>query len=159
MLGKAGNLHDQFALLLGERLELLPVGQIQFRDDRLRRERRGIDNPGVGNQLEQPFQKPLAQLAAPEFAQVAVPQQGEQHFFFENRLGRRCEQNAFVDGGGEQLSGDGHVGQVEQFEETIDRVAIGKRERFPVVQQEIVVAGIELPANPVHFRLIRPRLL
>ena len=71
--GETGRLDDQLALFLGKRLELLPVGQIEFGNDRLRRERSRIDDPGVRNQFQQTVQKTFAQFPPPELAQIAVP--------------------------------------------------------------------------------------
>ena len=53
----AGNFQDQIPFSLGERLKLLPIGQIQFGDRSVRRQRRRINDPRVGNHLEHPLEK------------------------------------------------------------------------------------------------------
>ena len=152
---ETGRFDDQLALFLGKHLELLPVGQIELGDDRLRRERSRINDPGVGNQLEQPVQKTFAQLAPPELAQIAVPQKGKQHFLLENRFGRRREPDAFIHRRLEHRVGGGHVRQIEQLEEAIDRFAVGKCKSFLVPQKEAAPARVELVTKPVHLRPIR----
>ena len=54
VVGEAGDFQNQVALLLRKRLELLPVGQVQFGNRGVRRQRCRINDPGVGNELVQP---------------------------------------------------------------------------------------------------------
>src|SRR5207244_6979899 len=134
---------DQLALLLRERLELLPIGQAEFGNDRLGWQRRGIEDPGVRDQLQEAAQESFAQFAPPEFAQVTVPQQREQHFFLEDRFRRRRQADVLMAGRVEQGVRRRNVRQVEQLEKPIDRVAVGPAKRGRVARQETSVRRIQ----------------
>src|SRR5262245_48634890 len=102
----------------------MPIRQIQLRDGTVRRQRCRIDNPRVRNEFQQPLKKLLAELLPPELAEIAVPEQRKQHFFLECGFGRRSEENSFLTGEFKNCFGVRHIGQIEQLEETINRVAV-----------------------------------
>ena len=74
---------------MGKGFELMPVGEIQFRNGGLRRHGLGVHQPCVRQGLQEPLEETLAEFLPPEPVQIAVPQQRKQHFFLKNRLGRR----------------------------------------------------------------------
>ncbi len=57
-----------------------PIRQIQFGNRRVRRQRRRVNQPGVGNYFFQPRQKTFAQFLPPEILQIAIPQQARTTF-------------------------------------------------------------------------------
>ena len=64
----------------------------------MRRQRGGINNPGVRDEMAQPIKEAFAQLLTPKALEISVPEQGEKHFLFENGFRRRSKVNAFFGG-------------------------------------------------------------
>ena len=103
---------------------LAPVLNLQPRNDCVLRQRRGIEEPTVGNDLLK-FQKIfLAQLAPPEFAQRLHPEKREPHFLFEVRFNRRRDFDFFFGNGAQSLVDVRNIWQIEKFEEAIDVATI-----------------------------------
>ncbi len=120
----------------------------------MRRQRRRIHQPGVGHGLAQTLEKFFPQFPPPKIVQIAIPQQGEQHFFLKHRLGWRREPDGFRGGQFQNARCVRHVGEIKQFEETIDGVAGGEVGKPPVLHGEPVP---ELGREPLHLRPIGGR--
>src|SRR6185369_10958012 len=102
---KTGNLKDELALLLRKRFELLPVGQIEFGQRRLRWQRSRVHHPGIGSEVSEAVEEAFTQFAPPEFVKIVIPEQGKKHFLFEHGLGGWGQPNGFCGGQLEDLSG------------------------------------------------------
>ena len=90
----------------------------------MRRQRCRIHDPGVGRDFLEAVEEGVAQFLPPEVAQVAVPEQREEQLLLEDWFGRRGQADALLARSREEFLRHGHVRQVEQLEEAIDRVAI-----------------------------------
>src|SRR2546426_201553 len=109
-----------------EPLQLLPIGNVQFRNRRVRGKGRRIDEPGVGQILDQPVKKGASQILPPESLQISIPEQSEKHLFFQQWLGWRREPELFRAGERKNFARSRNIRQIEQFEETINRVVRSK---------------------------------
>src|SRR5687767_5397020 len=114
-----------------------------------------VDDPCVGNNLLQPFQKTFSEFLAPESAQVAIPQKREQQFFFENCFWRRCHADFLIRGQIENLFRIRNIRHIEQFKKPINRVAIFEIAKVRVSYFALHIS--HLSAEPLHFRTIRGR--
>ena len=75
----------------------------------------------------QAVEEAFAEFLPPVGAEVAVPEEGKEELFLEDGLGRRGEADALFGGAGDELIRAGDMGEVEEFEEAIDGIAIDGR--------------------------------
>ena len=133
---KAGYLEDQLPLFLRQCGELLPIREVQLGDGGVRGQRSGVNDPGIRSQAQQPIKETLAQFLAPEALQVPVPQERKEHLLLEERLRRRGQADPFCGRQVEQGFRAGHISEVKQLKEAIDRVAIGGGSKLRVLNLE-----------------------
>ena len=106
------------------------------------------------------LEKAFAEFLPPEVAQVAIPQQREQHFLFENRFWRRRQTNLFfLRRVAKIFLAFATFGDIEQFEEAIDRVAFGEtvRNSNRELRNDRQVAPRPIPFPADRSRILRRR--
>src|SRR4051794_3781414 len=126
MFRESGNFQNQLALALRQAFELRPIGNVQFRDGPLRGQRGRINHPGVRDAFEESLKERLTEMLAPKRAQVSIPQERKQGLFLEDCFRWRSQLNLPGFSSRKNLFCCRHVGEVEQFEEAIDGVALLK---------------------------------
>lgn len=149
LVGVSGDFEDEIAIALGEGLELVPVGEAEFGDGGVGGDGGGIEGPGVRDEAQEALQEGLAEFLAPEVAEVAVPEEGEEEFFFEEGFRRGGEGEVTVACGLEGGGGGRDIGKIEQFEEAIDGITV-----LPVAKvlgPDVKAVRVELGGEPFHF--------
>ena len=127
---EAGHLQDQLALLLGQRLELAPVGQVQLRDGGVRGQGSGIDDPGVGHQAAATGWKKLSPSSCRQKpCRFRFHSSAKSIFSSKIGLGGGVRRIRLAAARSRMALRVRHVGQVEQLEEAIDGVPVGEPAR------------------------------
>src|SRR5206468_8506618 len=130
-----------------------PIREVQFGNGSLRRQRSGIDHPTVWDEREHFAQERFAKLLAPKALEIPVPQQRKHHLLFEKWLWRRREKNFFLLCQFKDATNIGHVRQIEQLKEAINRIAFLKIREVCIDDTESFSA--QALGNPFHLRPIR----
>src|SRR5438477_12192045 len=88
------------------------------------RQRRWIEQPGIGDHLLELSKIFLAQLTPPKFMQRFQPEQCEPHFLLQIRFDRRRERDSTFGVCPEQIGDLRNVRQIEELKEPIKRATI-----------------------------------
>src|SRR5438105_15894902 len=102
----------------------MPIVNFKARYNGVLRQRRRIEQPGVGDYLLKLDEIFFAKLAPPEFSQRLHPKKCEPHFFLEIRFDRRRDCDAGFGICPQEIVDLGNIWQIEQLEETVNRAPV-----------------------------------
>src|SRR5438067_1250708 len=118
----------------------------------MRRKGRRINQPGIGRQLFHPLKKGSAKFPPPESFEVAIPKEGEKHFLFEQRLGRRSQTDLFRSRELEDLRRVRDIGEIEKLKEAIDSFTGLELLKGGIARAKS--RAVQLRGNPSHLGAI-----
>src|SRR5260370_42441180 len=95
------------------------------------RQRRWIEQRGIGDHLLEVRKIFLAQLTPAKLMERFQPKQCEPHFLLQIRFDRRCDRASTFGVCPEQIVDFRNVRQIEQFEEAINSATILRLRKFP----------------------------
>ena len=154
---EAAYFQKKIAVFLAELGRFMPIVNFKARDHGVLRQRRRIEQPGVGDYLLKLDEIFFAKLAPPKFAQRLHPKKCEPHFFLEIRFDRRSDCDATFCISSQEIVDLRNVWQIEQLEETINCAPVLGLIVFRCNYSPftITMSILQSRDDPFHLRSIR----